>query len=70
MMNLGRMSISRLRKIAISLGAPKSGVARMPKQSLIKTINRIHADWLSKPESQALIKEIDDYIAANFQPTK
>ena len=42
----------------------------MSKKNLIETINRIHSDWLSKPETEALTKELDAYIAANFQPTK
>lgn len=70
MKNLNSKSISQLRKLAISLGAAKSSVAGMSKAKLIETINRIHSDWRSKPENQALIKELDAYIAANFQPTK
>ncbi|MGI6184203.1 MAG: hypothetical protein ACOYIH_08855 [Candidatus Fimadaptatus sp.] len=70
MKNLASKSISQLRKTAISLGAARSSVARMSKANLIETINRIYSDWRSKPENQALIKELDAYIAANFQPTK
>lgn len=70
MKNLASKSISQLRKTAISLGAARSSVAGMSKANLIETINRIHSDWRSKPENQALIKELDAYIAANLQPTK
>lgn len=70
MKNLSSKSTPQLRKIAVSLGADKSSVRGMDKEALIEAINRIHADWLSKPEFQKLIKEVDTYIAANFQPSK
>lgn len=70
MKNLSSKSVPQLRKIAVSIGADKSSVRGMDKEALIEAINRIHADWLSKPESQKLVKEVDAYIAANFQPSK
>lgn len=58
MKNLSSKSIPQLRRIAVSLGADKRGICGMDKEALIEAINRIHADWLSKPESQKLVKEV------------
>ena len=69
MKNLNSKSIPQLRKIAVSLGADKSSIRGMDKEALIEAINSIHANWLSKPESQKLVKEVEAYIAANFQPS-
>lgn len=53
-----------------ALEETKERLTKMKKPDLIEAAGHsIHANWLSNPESQKLFKEVEAYIAANFQPS-